>query len=99
MSLNAVCAGNQQYSTIQHGQHSLRFSGKIHVAWGVQQCHIQPGCGEKRLLGENGNAAHLFQGMGVQIRITMIHPAQCPPGTGNIQQCFRKCGLACVHMG
>ena len=69
------------------------------MARGVQQGKIGIARREEGLLGENGNTARLFQRVGVQKGILMVHPAQLADGAGAVEQGFGKGGLAAVHMG
>ena len=58
------------------------------MARGVQQGKIGIARREEGLLGENGNAARLFQRVGVQKGILMVHAAQLADGAGAVEQGF-----------
>ena len=99
MALHAVGAADNQHRIIQHLQCPLGLRGKIHMARGVQQGKIGIARREEGLLGENGNAARLFQRVGVQKGILMVHATQLADGAGAVEQGLGKGGLAAVHMG
>ena len=99
VGLNAVGAGDHQHRAVQNAHDPLGLGRKIHMAGGIHNGHIPIGCFQQGLLGENGDAPCPLQIVGVKIRIPVIHPAQGPSCTGNIQQGFAQCGLARVHMG
>ena len=99
VGLNAVGTGNHQHRAVQNGHGPFRLGGEIHVTGCIHQGDFSIFRLQQSLLGENGNASGPLQIVGVQIGIAVIHTAQCAPGTGAVKQCFRKCGLARVHMG
>ena len=51
------------------------------------------------LFGEDGDSAGLFQRVGVQKGVLVVHAAQLSDGTGAVEHGFGEGGLAGVHMG
>jgi hypothetical protein len=51
------------------------------------------------LLGEDGDTPLPFQGVGIQISVCMIHPAQGAAGTTDVQKRLGEGGLTGIHMG
>ena len=69
------------------------------MAGGVQQGEVGIPCAQQSLFGEDGDAAGLFQRVGVQKGVLVIHAAQLADRAGTVEHGFRKGGLARVHMG
>ena len=99
VALDAVGAGDDQHGVVQYLQRALGLGGKIHMAGGIQQgdggvFHIQ-----ERLLGKNGDAPGLFQRIGVEEGVLMVHPAQLADGAGAVEHGLREGGLAGIDVG
>ena len=99
VALDAVGAADDQHRVIEHLERPLGLGGKIHMAGGVQQGEVGVPCAQQGLFGEDGDAAGLFQRVGVQKGVLVVHAAQLSDGTGAVEHGFGEGGLAGVHMG
>ena len=99
MALHALGAGNNQNGVVHDRYGALHFGGEVHVARGIQPVDGIVAQLEACLPGKNGDAALLFQGMGIKKGILMIHTAQAADGAGKVQYALGKGGFACIHMG
>ena len=99
VALDAVGAADDQHCIIEHLQGALGLGGKVHMAGGIQQGEVGVSCRQQGLFGKDGDAARLFQRVGVEKGVLMVHAAQLPDGTGAVEHGFGKGGLAGVHMG
>ena len=99
VALDAVGAADDQHCIIEHLQGALGLGGKVHMAGGIQQGEVGVSCRQQGLFGKDGDAARLFQRVGVEKGVLVVHAAQFPDGTGAVEHGFGKGGLAGVHMG
>ena len=99
MALDAVGAADDQHSVVEHLQSALRLGGKVHMAGGVQQGDIRTSRFQQGLLGKDGDATRLFQRVGVEEGIFVIHPAQLADAARAVEHCLGEGGLAGVYMG
>ena len=99
VALDAVGAADDQHRIIEHLQGALGLGGKVHMAGGIQQGEVGVSCCQQGLFGKDGDAACLFQRVGVEKGVLVVHAAQFPDGTGAVEHGFGKGGLAGVHMG
>ena len=98
MSLDTVGAADDQYRIIQHLQRPLHLRGKIHMARRVQKRVLRFSEREFRLLGEDRNSSCPLQFIGVQKRVPVIHTAQLPDRSGQIENTLRKRRLSGIHV-
>ena len=99
MALDAVGAADDQHSVVEHLQSALRLGGKVHMAGGVQQGDIRTSRFQQGLLGKDGDPTRLFQRVGVEEGIFVIHPAQLADAARAVEHCLGEGGLAGVYMG
>ena len=99
MALDAVGAADDQHSVVEHLQRALRFGGKVHMAGGVQQGDTRTSCFQQGLLGKDGDPTRLFQRVGVEEGIFVIHPAQLADAARAVEHRLGEGGLAGVYMG
>ena len=99
VALHTVGGADHQHRVVQHLQGALGLGGEIHMAGGVQQGDVRAARRQQRLLGKNGDAARLFQRVGIQKGVLVVHAAQLADGTGAVEHGLREGGLAGVHMG
>ena len=99
VTLHALHAADHHEGIIHGVDGAFHFRGKVHVSGGVQPViGIFSGL-EDGLIGENRDAPALFDGMRVQKRVLMIHPAQTAQGAHTEEHLFREGGLSRVHVG
>ena len=99
LALDAVGAADDQHSVVEHLQRALRLGGKVHMAGGVQQGDIRTSRFQQGLLGKDGDATRLFQRVGVEEGIFVIHPAQLADAARAVEHRLGEGGLAGVYMG
>ena len=87
VALHAVGGADHQHRVVQHLQGALGLGGEIHMAGGVQQSDVRAARRQQRLLGKNGDAARLFQRVGIQKGVLVVHAAQLADGTGAAFYC------------
>ena len=85
MALHAVRPADDQHGVIQHLERPLRLGGKVHMAGGIQQRDGRLPRREQGLFGKDGDAAGLFQRVGVQKGVFVVHPAQFSDGAGTVE--------------
>ena len=84
VALHPVGAAHDQYGRIQHLQRALGLSRKVDMPRRIQQRKGSIPIGKFSLLGQNGDAARTFQGIGVQKGVAMVHTSQLAHRPGPI---------------
>ena len=99
MSLHTVRPADHQDCIIKHLQCPLHLSGKIHMARGIQKCHLHISQFKYCLFGKNSNTSFPLKLKRIQKCILMIYPPHFTDCTTSVQNTFRQCGFSRIYMG
>ena len=108
LPVHAVRRADHQDRAVQDPQHALHLRGEIHVTRRVLQSIGSPHAtdlrgivfGSKpRLFGENSDPSLFFHIVRIQECVAMVYAARISDRSGDVQERFRKCRFARVHMG
>ena len=99
MRLNAVRRADDEHSQIHNAQRALRFARKVRMPGSVHEREGGFVPGQPGFLGKDGDAPLLFQRLGVQKCVAVVHPSLTAYGAGKKQHGFGQGGFAGVHMG
>ena len=69
------------------------------MSGGVEQHEAGAGIVERRLFGEDRDAALALHGVGVEVGVAVVNAALPTNGAGAVEHGLGKRGLACVNMG
>ena len=99
MGLDAIQPADDQDGAVQYLEHPFRFTGKVHMAGGVQKTDGPIPQAEHGLAEEDGDAPAALQLVGIHGRVSPVHPAGLTQLAGGIEDGFRQGGFPGVHMG
>ncbi len=93
----AVNRIDQQQHAIDHRQHSLHFTAKIRMAWGIDDIDVSAVVLNRAVFGQNRDAALFFQVIGIHdAGIDLLVFAE---GAGLTQQLIDERGFAVINVG
>ena len=93
-----ICSTDNQNSSIKNLQRSFHLGRKIGMSRCIKKCKIFIINREKSLFGKYGNPSGFFKGVSIQKSIFVIDTALRSDNTGEIKDCFRKCGFPGINM-
>jgi hypothetical protein len=93
----AVDRVDQQQHRVDHGQHALHLAAEVGVARGVDDVDAVVAVVDRRVLGEDGDAALALLVVGVHDALGV--GAAAVEGAGLLQQAVDQGGLAMVDVG
>ena len=99
MPLDAVVRTHDEHRVVEGLQRALRLGGEIDMAGRIEHHEMHARPVEMRLLGKDRDTALALHGIGIEMRVALVHAPLPTDGARAVEHGFRQRGLARVDVG